>query len=237
MNFQTEGRFAFFFFFFNHLFGCFLREAKSPFMLSQGQIQQLTGATDLQGLTDPSFSRAPSHQGVLHSMLASGFRHQLANLSSYRKISSPSFPSLLQFHYNFLPSYSLFSVPLPQLKPPQQSATSTDDLPFPADPGMMEMLIPHPYPPRGDLSCTASSAHLPTPSSLSPSQPSLLAFPLQTPPGTIFLLSPSNICRPLSPLVTPRLSFVQTKQQEEGQGRGAGGRRHGEMGARGAVRP
>lgn len=156
MNFQTEGRFAFFFFFFNHLFGCFLREAKSPFMLSQGQIQQLTGATDLQGLTDPSFSRAPSHQSVLHSMLASGFRHQLANLSSYRKISSPSFPSLLQFHYNFLPSHSLFSVPLPQLKPPQQSATSTDDLPFPADPGMMEMLIPHPYPPRGDLSCTAS---------------------------------------------------------------------------------
>lgn len=73
MRCQTETRFAVIFF--DHLFGCFLREAKSPFTLSQGQTQRLTGATDLQGVTVPSLSRAPSHQCVLQPMLACGFRH------------------------------------------------------------------------------------------------------------------------------------------------------------------
>lgn len=116
MKYQTEARFAFSFF--DHLFGCFLREEKSPFPLSQGQIQQLTGATDLQGLTAPSLSRAPSHPCVLQSMSASGFRHP----SSYRKISrgfQPKFPLFAVISLWFSPfPFPLLCLPAPaQISP------------------------------------------------------------------------------------------------------------------------
>lgn len=98
-----------------------MREAKSPFTLSQGQTQPLTGATDLQGVTVPSLSRAPSHQGVLQPMLASGFRHQLTNPSSYRKISRGFQPRFPLFAVTSLP-FSPFPFPLLCLPAPTQTS-------------------------------------------------------------------------------------------------------------------
>lgn len=146
MNCQTEVRFASIFFLITGL-GVFEGSKISFYIVLGGN-----PAIHSSYRPAPFLSRAPSHQCELQSMLEPGFRHQLTNPSSYKLLEFPvHFSSLLQFHSHFLPSHPLFSVPLLQLQSPQQNAPSREDLPFQADPGKREMLLPHPHPPRGDL--------------------------------------------------------------------------------------
>lgn len=236
MNCQTEkqrqGLPSFFNFFFLSLFWMFFEGSKISFYAVPG--------------SNPATHRSHSPAGSdCPLLLQSSFPSGCAPVHAGIWIQTPAHQTL-KLQEDFQPKFSLFAAislqfspfPFPLLCPPAPTQISPAKCHFhsrPRDEG--DAHSPSPPTQRGFIMRSASSAHLPTPSSLSPPQPSLLAFPLQTPPGTIFLLSPSNICRALSPLVTPRLSFVQTEQQEEGQGRGAGGQRQGEMGARGAVRP
>lgn len=178
------------------------------------QTQKLPGATDLQGLTVPSLGfivQAPSHHYMLHTMVASRFQHQVINPSWVREkfhVIQPKFPLFVVMSMP-LP---LFTSPLSCppaaiyafLSLPGQHYHWSERICLSKQTRAWKRCSFHNLClPEGDLwytqahsiICTSSQPIRPllVPVSSSPAQELSLcsppALPVETPQGTIFLLS------------------------------------------------
>lgn len=168
MRCQTETRFAVIFF--DHLFGCFLREAKSPFTIPGSN--PATHRSHRPAGCDcplPLQSSFPSVCAPVHvSMWIQTPAHQPLKLRE----DFPRFPAQISsLCCNFI---TLFSLPVPSSLSPCSNSNLPREVPLPQrtcpskqTQGRERCSFPVPTHPEGIydvLGPTASSAHLPTPS-------------------------------------------------------------------------